>query len=389
MRKLPNYEAQAADAAVDAPRVPPSYEHAANRRQKARAAGLDPNYWYPVGYDRAIRPGDVREVLFWGKAYALFRDRKGALHVVENRCAHRQLKLSSGVVDGCNLVCAYHGWRYDGTGRVVGMDHELFGRDMPRIRIEHRAVRVRYGLVWVFFGDPARSGERDVPSIPELEGPDAWPCVPIDFTWRAHHSIIIDNVSDFTHAYLHRKYQPFSDSKLTALRSEGDAVHLSYEAKIGNGPVYRWIVDHRRTNTNKMDLCYEYPFQWSNTDGKIKHHLFVLPMDRTTTRAFFLFYYDRHAFKLPGIGLAMPKRFMLPLLHVGNTLLVKPLLEQDGFAVEQEQQGYDLHFDAPAIELNPAVAAFQKLTIKKWDEFLGSRPREEAARRRAVGDADG
>ena len=41
-----------------------------------------------------------------------------------------------------------------------------------------------------------------------------------------------------------------------------------------------------------MELCYEYPYQWSNTDGKIKHWCFVLPIDGTTTRAFFLFYFD-------------------------------------------------------------------------------------------------
>jgi phenylpropionate dioxygenase-like ring-hydroxylating dioxygenase large terminal subunit len=388
MRKLPNY-VQAVQSFASGASAPPSYENAKNLRQKARAAGLDPNHWYPVEHDDAVRPGTVREIFFWGTAYALFRDVEGQLHVVENRCAHRQLKLTAGAVDGCNLVCAYHGWKYDGAGRVVGMDHELFGRKMPRIRIEHRAVRVRYGLIWVFFGDPERAGERDVPRIPELEGAGAWPCVPVDFTWKAHHSIIIDNVSDFTHAYLHRKYRPFSDAKLTDCRAEGDRVHVSYEAKIADGPIYRWIVDHRGTNTNKMDLCYEYPFQWSNTDDKIKHHLFVLPMDRTTTRAFFLFYYDRHAFKVPVIDLAMPKRLMLPLLHAGNTLLVKPLLEQDGFAVEEEQRGYDLHFDAPAVELNPAVPAFQKLTIKKWDDFLGSRAAEASAPRRAVGDPVG
>ena len=374
MRKLPNYQGP-----VRSDRTPPTYDEATNRRQKARAAGLDPNYWYPVEYDDAIAPGQVREVVFWGKSYALFRDTKGALHVVENRCAHRQLKLTAGVVDGCNLVCSYHGWRYDGSGRVVSMDHELFGRSMPKLAIEHRAVSVRYGLVWVFFGDPARSTERDVPRIPELEGSDAWPCVPIDFVWKAHHSMIIDNVSDFTHAFLHRKYQPFTDAKLTDCRTEGDAVHVSYDAKIATGPVYRWIVDRRGMNTNRMDLCYEYPFQWSNTDGKIKHHLFVLPVDRTTTRVFFLFYYDRHAFKIPGVNVAMPKRLMLPLLHVGNSLLVKPLLEQDGSAVEEEQRGYDRHFDAPAMELNPAIAAFQNLTVRKWEEHLAS---ESDGRRR-------
>ena len=46
-----------------------------------------------------------------------------------------------------------------------------------------------------------------------------------------------------------------------------------------------------------MDLCYEYPYQWSNTGGKIKHWCFFLPIDARTTRVFFLFYFE--SFKIP------------------------------------------------------------------------------------------
>ncbi len=353
-------------------RKPPTFGEAKNRRQKARSAGLDPNYWYPVEYADALAPGSVREIRFWDASYALYRDVNGDFHAVENRCAHRQLRLSIGNVDGCNLVCAYHGWKYDGDGKVVGIGHELFGHGMPRIRIQARAVKVRYGLVWVFFGDKERSEGRDVPTIPELEGPSPWPCVPIDFTWKSHHSIIIDNVSDFTHAYLHRRYQPFSDAKLTDCRPEGDKVFVSYEAKIGQGPIYSLVVDHVKTNTNKMDLCYEYPFQWSNTDNRIKHHCFVLPIDNRTTRAFFLFYYDPKTFKVPFLPVAIPPRLLRPMLKLGNAFVVRPLLGEDGIAVEEEQRAYDRHFEAPMMELNPAIGAFQNLTVRKWDEYLAS-----------------
>ena len=69
----------------DATREPPTFDKAEGRKQKARSAGLDPNYWYPVEYDSAIAPGEVREISFWETSYALFRDMKGELHVIENR----------------------------------------------------------------------------------------------------------------------------------------------------------------------------------------------------------------------------------------------------------------------------------------------------------------
>ena len=279
-----------------------------------------------------------------------------------------QLKLSLGNVDGCNLACPYHGWCYDGDGRVAKIPHDLFGRERPNFKVQSFPLKVRYGLIWVFPGDPALAEVRRIPEIPELEGPNAWECVPIDCTWRAHHSMIMDNVSDFTHAYLHRKYKPFSDAKLTRLEAKDDKVYLSYDTKVGRGKISSLFIDQKNIDTDAMDLCYEYPYQWSNTDNKIKHWCFVLPIDERTTRAFFLFYFDH--FKVPFLPVRIPRRLMKGVLTVANVLHIRPLLEQDGVAVEAEQRGYEEHHDAPIAEMNPAVLLFQQLTIRKWEEHL-------------------
>ena len=358
--------------------TPPTFEEATNKRQKVRAAGLDPNHWYAVEHARVLAKRQVIETRFWGDSVAVFRDDKGGLHAIEDRCAHRQIKLSGGTVVGDKLVCSYHGWEYTGDGALARIPHDLFGHKLPACKLKSYAVRVRYGLIWVFFGDAERAWSTPMPEIPELEGPDAWSCVPLDFTWRAHHSMLIDNVSDFTHAHLHRKYQPFSnDSKLTRLETIGDKVCLAYDTKIGMGRISGLFVDRKRVDTSSMELCYDYPYQWSDTDGQIKHWLSVLPIDERTTRTFFLFYFKE--FKVPYTPLHMPQRIMEPFLKVSNWLLIAPLLRQDGAALEAEQQGWEKHFDEPIAELSPAVHAFQALTIRKWEEHLArsSKKREK------------
>ena len=107
--------------------TPPTFEQAKNHRQRVRAAGLSPDYWYPVEWDRNVKPGQVIDATFWNLSIAVFRGKNGTLHAIENRCAHRQLKLSLGQVGDCTLTCAYHGWMYDGAGRCTQMDHDLFG----------------------------------------------------------------------------------------------------------------------------------------------------------------------------------------------------------------------------------------------------------------------
>ena len=65
--------------------------------------------------------------------------------------------------DGCVLTCAYHGWSYGEDGRARGIPHDRCGRPMPSLRIAAYPVQVRYGLVWLFPGDPAR---RAAPAAP-------------------------------------------------------------------------------------------------------------------------------------------------------------------------------------------------------------------------------
>ena len=355
--------------APDAP--PPGFQEARTLRQQARAAGMDPNYWYAVEEVARIGPGKVVEVVFWKKSIALFRNEAGEFEAMDNRCAHRQLKLSIGHVQGCRLVCEYHGWEYGGKDRPPGVPYH--GKhSFPRLALRTYPVKVRYGLVWLFPGDPEKANQHPIPEIPELEGRDRWTCIPLRFEWSAHHSMVIDNVSDFTHAHLHRRFRPFEDAKLKSCETLGDDVHLSYDTRVGRGRISSLFVDHKKLNTNHMKLCYEYPYQWSNTDDAIKHYLFVLPIDERTSRVFFLFYFK--SLKIPFLPVRIPRVAMDLVMRISNRLLIAPLLSQDRFALEAEQDGYERHWDASPVEFSPVVKAFQEVTVRKWSEHLERKP---------------
>ena len=130
------------------------FEQASLVRHKARLAGMNPNYWYPLEWSDRLAPGDTAETMFWGESIALFRGEDGRARALENRCAHRQIKLTLGHVRGCDLVCLYHGWRYDEEGHLVEMKHDNFGKKLPVISIRSYPTRERYGVIWGFMGNP-------------------------------------------------------------------------------------------------------------------------------------------------------------------------------------------------------------------------------------------
>ena len=224
---------------------------------------------------------------------------------------------------------------------------------MPSLRIRAYPTQVRYGLVWVFPGDPALASLRSLPEVPELEGADPWAYVPHSFTWRAHHSMVIDNLCDLTHAHLHRSFPSFQPGRLISSEAGPDRVVMRYEAKVGP------LVRARAILPSVLEICYDYPyhrarFEWSGIGGRITYWTFLLPIDATTTRVFFMFCYDR--LRIPWVPFPVGHRLLTALLRLGNTI-VRPLLDQDGFALEAEQRGYEAHPDAPLIELNPVGGA--------------------------------
>ena len=357
---------------------PPVFADAKNPRQKARASGMDPDHWYVVEYDRAVKKGKVKEVVFWNDSIALYRGEDGELSALQNLCPHRQLKLTHGAVDKCNLRCAYHGWSFNRAGNLEDYSHDNFGKPLIKRQLRTYPVQVRYGLIWLFPGDPELAAEHKIPEIPELSGDNPWANFVSDLTWRTHHSMVMDNICDFSHAFLHRKYKPFTDAKLTHHEADDDKVYLTYDAYMAGGRISGIFIDRNRVNTRAIELCYEYPYQWTNTGDSIKNWSFMLPIDAQTTRVFFLFYFD--ALTIPLLAIKTPKWLTQLVMDIAKPLVFKPILAEDGIALEAEMLAYETYWDAPPVELNPVVPMFQRLTARKWEAYLEKAEIAAAAR---------
>ena len=346
---------------------PPDFLSAHSLRQQARAAGLSPNHWYAVAQEKAVRPGAILATRFQDEPIAIYRGADGTLRAVEDRCRHRGVPLSLGEVEGCTLVCAYHGWTYGEEGRLVRIPHELFGRDLPRLQLRTYPLRTRYGLIWIFPGDRTLADVTAMPELPELEGPARWVCIPLEFEWHAHHSIIVDNLSDLTHGYLHRHFKPFANPVLVHHEARGDAVHCLYRVDLLRGAFMRHLLD-RTAEMELMELCFAYPYQWGTTGERVKHWVFLLPLDENTTKVFFMFYFNR--VKVPFTPFHFPQWLMGWVLRFFNPIFIVPVVSQDGDAVAWEQASYQAHHRGPQVELNPAVPMFQDLIARKWRDYL-------------------
>ena len=338
-------------------------------RRKAWKAGLDPAYWYPVEYEREVRPGQVIEVKSRHASLALFRARDGRLAAIANHCAHRQVKLSQGRVEDCRLTCRYHGWSYDLEGRLATVPHDLFGKNVPSVHLRSYPVQVRYGLIWIFFGDLRLADQRPLPRIPEIEGCKAWPHLLVDFVVRAHPAAIINNVMDSTHvAALHRKFRTRTliYGKVTHCEAQGDRVIVSHSVRLDPSGLLQYLLNP--LETGRQDACYEYPYLWVAVGGVYKLWNFMLPIDEHTTRLFMISCADR--VKIPFTSFRAPAVLLRPALKVAKHMLVTPLFKEDVWSFEAEQEGYESSCGAPSVDIHPGIRPSYELTIRKWEEHL-------------------
>ncbi|MER8186888.1 aromatic ring-hydroxylating dioxygenase subunit alpha [Kitasatospora sp. NPDC094015] len=174
-------------------------EHTADLRR----IGIDRDHWYPVALSRNVRRERTFAAVFAGERIALYRGRSGTVHALEDRCAHRQVPLSMGVVEGDVLRCCYHAWAYRGDGRISQIPYLPKGCERPPRGVRPYPVREAYGLVFVFPGEPEKAEAAPFPVLPEFAAP-SHRTMTFSRTVRCHYSFMHENLLDMNHQFLHR-----------------------------------------------------------------------------------------------------------------------------------------------------------------------------------------
>ena len=122
-------------------------------------------FWQPVYHATDLAPGRAVPLCIMGERFTLYRGAGGAAHLIDGRCPHRGTLLSTGWVEGDDLRCFYHGWKFgpDGTCLEQPAEESRFCHNTPARGF---ATREYLGLVFAFLGDGAPP---EFPRYPEFE----------------------------------------------------------------------------------------------------------------------------------------------------------------------------------------------------------------------------
>jgi nitrite reductase/ring-hydroxylating ferredoxin subunit len=124
-------------------------------------------YWLPALMSSEVPAPDGAplRVRLLGENLIAFRVTSGRVGLIQNHCPHRGASLFFGRNEAEGLRCAYHGWKFDGTGACVDMPNEPEESSF-RSKVRARAYPCveRNDVVWAYMGPRATP-----PPLPELE----------------------------------------------------------------------------------------------------------------------------------------------------------------------------------------------------------------------------
>ena len=159
------------------------------------------NHWWIAARSTEVEHGRILSRRLLGLDVAIYRRQDGTVAAVEDRCAHRGVPLSMGWVEGDNLVCRYHGFRYAPDGRCVMIPTQ--DKIPAKARVRSFPVVEHAPFLWIWTGDPDLAHASKAPDYPWLRD-ETWSTAvgytPIACNWM----MLKENVLDLTHfSYLH------------------------------------------------------------------------------------------------------------------------------------------------------------------------------------------
>ena len=167
--------------------------------EKERAKNYPPAYpngWFSLCSADAVGKGKVIEVNALGHKLAVFRGQDGKVGVMDAYCPHLNANLADGKVVDNQLVCPFHGWQFNTTGKCTKVP---YSEKLPQNNEPSRwIIKEDWGLILMWHhanGEaPTWSTDGALPEIKQYKFLSK-----TSDTLRIHLQDFAENGADFAH----------------------------------------------------------------------------------------------------------------------------------------------------------------------------------------------
>jgi phenylpropionate dioxygenase-like ring-hydroxylating dioxygenase large terminal subunit len=158
-----------------------------------------PNGWHGIAFADEVGLGEVKPVRMLGRDFVVFRGDDGEARVFDAFCPHLGAHLGhGGRVEGNELVCPFHNWRWAGDGSCAGIPYAE--RIPPNAKIGTWRSVERNGFIFVWYHAKGAEPDWEIEEIPETRDAEFQVVARRDWEpFRSHPQEIAENGVDLPH----------------------------------------------------------------------------------------------------------------------------------------------------------------------------------------------
>jgi phenylpropionate dioxygenase-like ring-hydroxylating dioxygenase large terminal subunit len=175
--------------------------------------------WYYALPGEQLKPGKMVAKQLLGEPIVFGRTDSGEIFALRDICPHRAVPLSCGRLNGAEIECAYHGWRFDRLGQCKLIPALLQDQDLNLNKFQVRSYPVQevQGNIWVYMSEQSRGNiqpTHPVPIVAGFENQNYQVTLTMKFPCFIDHAVV--GLMDPAHVpFVHRAWWWRSDAILT------------------------------------------------------------------------------------------------------------------------------------------------------------------------------
>jgi phenylpropionate dioxygenase-like ring-hydroxylating dioxygenase large terminal subunit len=334
--------------------------------------------FHPVLFSEQLSRSKPKQVTLLDEKYVLWKNQKGVVKCIVDRCSHRGARLSDGTIQKNNIECGYHGWQFDGKGKCktipqIPLDQKDTCKYPKACNIQDVSTFVHDDIIWI---NPSKNldSKKEISKLPLWNNNDEYFIT--DYPLDAPYSYLfqIENLLDPAHLhFVHNGFQGKRENASAAFvknmisNDQEISANIVHENKNVPEIIMKFKIPYmvevsilnKDRDIVRKNIIYVSPKEKGKCnvlfrDVAIK--TFLTPIDNKVVREHVDFFIDYLA-----------KDFVDQHYQLINNEVVSAIMKQDIDILEGQSENIDNYFDAKYVlptESDRLIVEFRKW-IKK------------------------
>ena len=282
------------------------------------------NHWYVILEAHKLKRSKPLALVRFGQRWVLWRSAEGQLGCLPDQCVHRSASLAQGRVCGQDIMCPFHGFKFNAQGQCTEIPAQGKFAPVPeRMRTQASVVREAHGFIWMFWGDQTPG---DLPFFADLE--QGFSSTTSEVILPVHFTRAVENQLDVMHLpFVHQGTIGRGDRTVVygpKVVIEGEDMLIWVHNRKDTGAISDPTAKVNYGRSTDQHLHYRFPGIWQNYLSK-RFRIFIAftPIDDAHT-VLYLRLYQRFL-RIPILTLIVNKIlqwFNLRILGEDNRIVI-------------------------------------------------------------------